>query len=67
MPKAVFATMIKCDSTIREIIKRLDNTHHFIIEELDSVNMLIEPGKAELVRQEVDRQLEQNVYSQTDR
>lgn len=66
MPKAVFATLLEYDSTIREIVKKLDATHHFIIEEVDFGHVLVEPGKVNLVQQEVDRVLDQNVYHSTD-
>lgn len=63
MVKALFGTLLVCDPTVREIIRKIDGSHHFVIEEFDSMHLLIEDGKADLVRQEVERLLEQNVYS----
>lgn len=63
MVKAVFGTLLVCDPTVREIIRKLDGTHHFVVEEFDATNLLVADGKVDLVRQEVERLLEQNVYS----
>lgn len=60
--KATQATLLTVDSTTREIVRKLDSSHHFIIEEIDPKHILILPASADLVVSEVERILAQNSY-----
>ncbi len=55
--------MAGSDASIHEILLKINQSLHFIIEDLDANHVFIDESKIDLVRAEVDKRLSENVYS----
>ncbi|GMM38768.1 hypothetical protein DASC09_061070 [Saccharomycopsis crataegensis] len=63
MVKAVGGYLIKCDPSIKSIIISIDAiVHDILIEDLDDSTLLINPGKVEYVKNELNMILESNFF-----
>lgn len=50
------------DPAVKEILLELDNKDRFIIEDLDDHHLFIDLDKLDVVREHVERVLEQNIF-----
>ena len=60
--KAVTGTLITCEPSIGQILFALDETLHFIIQQLDDRHFFIDSSFVSLVHQRLDQILEENTY-----
>lgn len=54
--------MLDSDASVREILLKLNQTMHFIIEDLDANHLFIEASHLEKVKGELAKRLAENVY-----
>lgn len=62
-----FTNVVLCnehasEASVREILLKLDQTMHFIIEDLDANHLFIDSSQLEKVRVELEKKLAENVY-----
>lgn len=50
------------EASVREILLKLDQTMHFIIEDLDTNHLFIDAGQLDKVKAELEKKLAENVY-----
>ena len=55
--------LITCDIPTREFILHLNETHNFLIEQLDETTLLIDSSFSQMVQDELARSLERHVFS----
>ncbi|PJF19601.1 Fungal chitin synthase domain-containing protein [Paramicrosporidium saccamoebae] len=58
----LFSIHCYSDASVREILLKLDQSMHFIIEDLDSNHLFIEASQLDKVKAELERKLAENVY-----
>ncbi|CAI2171879.1 16085_t:CDS:2 [Funneliformis geosporum] len=62
MVKALKGVILKCDSTVKQVINKLNERKQFIIEDLDDTHLFIDAKAVEEVKIEVEKLLEENTY-----
>ena len=55
--------LITCDIPTREFILHLNETHNFLLEQLDETHLLIDSSFSQMVQDQLARSLERHVYS----
>ena len=50
------------DVPVKQLILVLNETHNFVIKDLDETHVLVDPEYIELIKKEVSNSLEKNVY-----
>ena len=56
-------TLVQCDVPTRELILHLNESHHFLLEQLDETTLLIDSSFAQMVEEELAKKLERHVFS----
>ncbi|CAG8613340.1 1418_t:CDS:2 [Rhizophagus irregularis] len=62
MVKVLKGVIIKCDSTVKQVIYKLNERKQIIIEDLDDTHLFINEKELEEVKIEVEKLLEENTY-----
>ena len=60
-------TLITCDVPTRELILHLNETHNFLLQELDEKTLLIDGSFSAMVQAELAKSLERHVFSTKDK
>ena len=55
--------LITCDIPTREFVLHLNETHNFLLEQLDETTLLIDSSFSQMVQDELSRSLERHVFS----
>ena len=55
--------LVTCDIPTREFILHLNETHNFLLEQLDETTLLIDSSFSQMVQDELARSLERHVFS----
>jgi TFIIH basal transcription factor complex TTD-A subunit len=62
MVEAVVGVLVQCDEAMKQLLLQLDKEERFIIEDLDSTHVFIDPKHVEKLKQRFEIALEENVY-----
>ncbi|GBC05127.1 hypothetical protein RclHR1_06050005 [Rhizophagus clarus] len=62
MVKVLKGVILKCDSTVKQVIYKLNERKQIIIEDLDDTHLFINEKELEEVKIEVEKLLEENTY-----
>lgn len=57
MVKAVSATLVTCDPSVMQVLKKLDRQHHFILQEIDERNALVSENYEGFIKEQVEQHL----------
>ena len=60
-------TLIQCDGPTREFVLHLNETHNFLLQELDEKTLLIDESFSAMVQAELAKSLERHVFSTKDK
>ena len=60
-------TLITCDVPTRELVLHLNETHNFVLEELDDTTLLIDASFSQMVQDELAKSLERHVFTSKDK
>ncbi|KAF9160044.1 General transcription factor IIH subunit 5 [Actinomortierella ambigua] len=63
MVKAVKGVVIKCDTSVKEIILGLNQHGNFILEDLDETHVFVDASCVEQLRVDIDQILNENTYN----
>lgn len=53
---------LSSDASVREILLKLNQNAHFIIEDLDSNHLFVDGTRLEKVKADLDKKLSENIY-----
>ncbi|KAK9765746.1 hypothetical protein K7432_005683 [Basidiobolus ranarum] len=62
MVKAIKGMIVECDEAVKQIVLNLNNSYHFMIEDLDDTHVFIDGSWLDRLKYEVDKLLDENTY-----
>ncbi|RKP35946.1 nucleotide excision repair TFIIH subunit, partial [Dimargaris cristalligena] len=54
--------LIECDTTAKQVLKKLNNDYHFIIADLDDTHLFVNGDYVAMLKAELDRVINENTF-----